>query len=147
MINVEYNFTVNAPPEQVFAFISNPENEPQWQKSCVEAKLESPGAVQKGSNVRMVFNFLTRKMEYLVTIIELVPSERFAFQTASGPLFYEGRYSFSPHNGGTQVNFQFGAEPKSFFGIIPVSLIRKAYIKELERSVKKLKELLDTSII
>jgi len=143
MISVEYSYTVNASPAKVFSFISNPENEVLWENSCIEAQLASQDTIQIGSNYSITFNFLSRKMKFQATIIEFVPSQRFAFQTLSGPLSYEGRYRFSPHNGGTHVDFRFDAEPKAFFGIIPLSLVRKVFINQIERDVKKLKELLE----
>ena len=43
MTRVAIDITIRRPPEEVFAFISHFENNPQWQGGVVKAWLTSPG--------------------------------------------------------------------------------------------------------
>ncbi len=141
MINADYTFTLPADPSQVFAYLSNPANDSEWQSACVSAELLGP-APAVGCRYNIVFSLLGRKMNFVSEITLHEPDREYAFKVIEGSFYYEGRYRFRPHADGTEVHWQFGAEPGSFFGILPAALLRKVLISQVEKDSVTLARLL-----
>ena len=63
MINIECSVVINRPIEEVFSFMSNLENNPQWVSGVLETKLTSPGPMAAGSTGTDMRQFLGRRIE------------------------------------------------------------------------------------
>lgn len=144
MIHADYRYTLPVSPAEAFAYLSNPANDAQWQSSCSAVELLAPQP-DVGCRYTIVFNFLTRKMNFLAEIIESTPDCEYAFKVIEGPFYYEGRYTLRPHLAGVEVHWQFAAEPGKFFGIIPATILRKVLISQIESDVVKLRKQLTVS--
>ena len=59
---IEKNIIINRPPEDVFAFISNYENDPQWRQSAKEANYLTGGPQEIGSIVNYVAVFMGQEV-------------------------------------------------------------------------------------
>ncbi len=141
MIHADYTTIVPHPPARLYAYLSNPANERHWQSSCVDAELL--GALPApGCRYRIVFSFLGRRMPFTGEITHLEPEREYAFRVVEGPFHYEGRYSLRPHPDGTELHWQFAAEPGKFFGVVPVSLVRKVLLSQVEKDLANLAHLL-----
>lgn len=134
MIHAEYTSILPVAPARVFAYVSNPANDKEWQASCVSAELlgATPAV---GCTYKIVFDFVGRKMAFTGEITALEPNREYAFKVVEGAFHYEGRYSLRPHDGGTELRWQFAAEPGRFFGILPVSLVRKVLLSQIEKDM------------
>lgn len=141
MIHAEHTYTLPVAPAVAFAYLSNPANDQQWQDSCVSAQLLGP-APAVGCRYRIVFNFLGREMRFTSEITTLEPDREYAFKVVEGAFHYEGRYSVRAHADGTEVHWQFSAQPGKFFGILPASLLRKVLISQIEKDAVTLARLL-----
>ena len=49
MVKIEVSAVIDRPVEDVFAFMSNPENDPQWQSDTAETKITSQGPMGVGT--------------------------------------------------------------------------------------------------
>jgi hypothetical protein len=125
--------------------LSNPGNDAEWQASCVSAKLLGP-VPEPGCRYEIVFSFLGRKMQFVGEITQLEPDQDYAFKVVEGSFYYEGRYTLRPHPVGTQVHWQFAADPGKFFGILPASLLRKVLISQIEKDAVTLARKLTQSL-
>ena len=141
MIHADYTYTLPVAPAQAFAYLSNPANDSEWQNACVSAELLDPAPVV-GCRYNIVFSLLGRKMKFVSEITLIEPDREYAFKVIDGSFYYEGRYSFRPHAHGTEVHWQFAAEPGNFFGILPASLLRKVLISQVEKDSVTLARLL-----
>ncbi len=141
MIHADYRYTLPVTPARVFSYLSNPANDKQWQASCVSAELLG-AAPQVGCRYTIVFNFLGRKMAFTGEITELEADREYAFKVIEGAFHYAGRYSLRPHVDGTELHWQFAAEPGKFFGILPVSLVRKVLLSQIEKDMVTLARVL-----
>lgn len=146
MIHAEYTFTLPVAPARAFAYMSNPASDTSWQSSCVSVELLGP-VPAPGCRYRIVFSFLGRKMEFTGEITVLEPECEYAFKVIEGSFYYEGRYSLRPHADGTEVHWQFSAEPGKFFGILPASLLRKVLISQVEKDAVTLARLLSADSV
>ncbi len=91
-MEIERSITINRPVAQVFAFVSNPENNKQWQPEVIEHKMVSEGPMALGSKMRHVSKFMGRRIESNLDINEFVPNQKIAFHVTSGTLPYTIHY-------------------------------------------------------
>lgn len=137
MIHAEHIYTLPVPPAVVYPYLANPNNDVEWQSSCVASRLlASLPAV--GCRYNISFSFLGRTMQFLAEITTLAPEQDYAFKVVEGSFHYEGGYSMRPHAEGTEVHWRFAAEPGKFFGILPPALLRKVLINQVEKDALNL---------
>ncbi len=132
MIHADYTYTLPVPPAVAFPYLSNPGNDAEWQSSCIAAELLGP-APEVGCRYNITFSFLGRKMQFTGEITTLEADHDYAFKVIEGSFHYDGRYTLRPHPDGSEVYWQFSAEPGNFFGILPASLLRKVLISQIEK--------------
>ncbi len=142
MIKVEQSYLLPMPIEVVFAYISDARNELHWQSSCKKVETVSPSNTGVGTRYRIYFEFLGREMEFEVEVTALVVPHHYAYNTLSGPMYYEGEYRFTPIGNGTQIDWTFAAEPGGFFGILPRTLLKKVLSKQVETDIGRLRQIL-----
>jgi carbon monoxide dehydrogenase subunit G len=137
MIEASFDFLLPVPPEQAFDYLAEPANDPAWQAACQSAELlDSPCRV--GSRYRIVFSLLGRNMQFQCEVTERERASVHAFRAVEGSFTYRGRYRFEAHAQGTRVHWHFAAEPGSFFGLLPASLLRKVLLSQIERDTEAL---------
>ena len=134
MIHLEYRCRLSLAPELAFDYVANPAHDAEWQASCLEAELLD-AAPAAGARYRVVFRFMGRRVAFVARITEHRPHSECAFEVVEGPFHYQGRYGFRPAGTGTDVHWQFWVEPAGFFGIVPLSLLRKLLVSQVERDL------------
>lgn len=105
MTKVEYSVEIAAPLQEVFAFVSDPLNDPEWETALLSGQtLGSPEAAgSKLTNLRKLL--LGPRFEATAEIAGLEPNSRIDVRGASGPLPFEGSWTFEPAGEGTKVTF------------------------------------------
>ena len=134
MATLETSIVMNQPVEEVFAFVSNPENIPKWSSLGREVKITSAGPIGVGTTYRSVVAFLGRRIEGETEFTEYVPNCSFAEKSTSGPFPIENRTTFERVDGGTRVTFTTVAEPSGFFKLaepLLMSLLKRQYQADL----------------
>jgi uncharacterized membrane protein len=58
MVNVDVHITIDRPPDEVFAYIANFENNPRWQKGMQSCNFTSDGPLGVGSTYEQVAKVL-----------------------------------------------------------------------------------------
>jgi uncharacterized protein YndB with AHSA1/START domain len=146
MAAFEINLVINRPIEEVFAFISNPENLPRWRTATLEIKRVSPEPLDVGSTVKARFTFLGRPFEGNLEIVAREPHQSYATRMVDGPFPLEARYTLEPADGGTQLTLIVQGEPGGFFKLaepLVVSLAKRSY----ESDLLNLKEMLEAQAV
>ncbi|UCC52717.1 MAG: SRPBCC family protein, partial [Anaerolineaceae bacterium] len=111
MTKVEINIHINRPPDQVFAYISNPENNPQWQGGMRKATITSTGPLGVGSTYVQVASFLGRRIESHFEIVEYEPGHLIKGKTISGTFPITFTRSVEPANPGSHVSALITGQP------------------------------------
>jgi uncharacterized membrane protein len=143
MIRVEISVVVNRPIQMVFAFVTNVENDPLWTEEVVEAKKITEGPIGVGTTFSDVVEIFGRRLENTLEITAYEPNRTATFKSISGPVPYEGIYTFENSNGGTQVTISIEAEPGGFFKLAK-PLIGPRLEKQWQTNFANLKNLLET---
>lgn len=146
MASFEINLVINRPIEEVFTFISNPENLPRWRAATLEVKRISTEPLDVGSIARGRFTFLGRPFEGNLEIITRQPHRSYAIRMTEGPFPLEARYALEPTEGGTRLTLVVQGEPGGFFKLaepLVVSMAKRSY----ESDLHNLKELLEAQAV
>ncbi len=109
-MQAENSVTIDRPVSDVFAFVTNGENAPQWRPGVLDVKRES-GDGGVGSVYRQgVKGPMGRRIaaDYEVTGFE--PDRLISFRATAGPFRPRGRFEFAPAEDGTRVTFSLEGE-------------------------------------
>ena len=142
MFKVENSIVIDRPLEEVFEFVVNFENRPQWQEGLVEIKQTPPGAVTVGTKETEVRKFLGRKIATTFEVTEFQPNEKMCWQTASGPIQVHATETFEADNGSTKLHFYLEGEAGGFFKLAEGAVGSSAQ-KTTDSNYARLKELLE----
>lgn len=97
MIRIEYSIDIDRPPSEVFDYMMDMSNLPEWQSSAIEAHWE--GEKAPGARLREVRKFLGKRMESELEVTEYEPDRRFCLKTLSGPVPFSVEHTFEAKNG------------------------------------------------
>jgi len=152
MIKVSQSVVINCPVKEVFEFISNPDNAPQWVSGIHQVKRLSKGPLKVGTKARQVRRFLGRELgaDYEVTHFE--QNKRVDVKVITGPLAGFGvAESVAPAPGEdverqTVVTFvgqgEIGGSLRKVFKLAEPVLSRM-YERQLQADLGHLKDLLE----
>ena len=109
MPSAAHETTIDLPPEHVFSFLADAENETKWRPGVLDISRVSGSGV--GTRYRQgVKGPMGRRIAADIEITELKPNELIAFRAREGPVRPTGRYELAATNGGTRVRFVLEAE-------------------------------------
>lgn len=100
-MKVKHTIFINRPIDEVFAFVTNLQNETRWQPEIKLVTLE--GALQTGATFRELRVTFGRTYDWCFRITEFHPPYRIAIDTISGAARYRGARIFEAVENGTQV--------------------------------------------
>ncbi len=104
MIDVTVSTTISRPVGEVFAFVAEMENEPQWHTDILEVERLTAGEVGKGTNYRIQFRPQPMSPgEATVEIVEFEVDRRIVSRSDMGNMKPTMTYVFEEADGGTQV--------------------------------------------
>ncbi|MFG2375583.1 SRPBCC family protein [Streptomyces sp. NPDC048504] len=137
-VTAEYAFHLPVSPDEAFALISDPVQDPVWQAACVDVTLLN-GPARPGGQYEITFQLIGKRMQFTVEISEFEPGRRSRFHTLQGPFGYVGTYEFvAREDGTTTVHWTFEVDPGDYFGIMPKSLLRKVLVNSVKKDSGKL---------
>jgi uncharacterized protein YndB with AHSA1/START domain len=109
MPHAERTITINRPPADVFAFFTDPANDPRWRPHVKEIAAEGPPGV--GARIHQVVEGPGgRGIAADIEVTQYEPDRRYAFQVVAGPARPRGEFQFSPVTSGTDVRFSLSAD-------------------------------------
>lgn len=146
MARAEVSTTIKRPVEDVWAVISNVENNPKWSSFALEAKQTSPGPIGVGTTAHFVGKFLGRRMESESVITEFEPNRKYSWESKSGPFPMKGSTALEQIDGGTRVTGTVEAEPGGFFKLAEPLVITMAK-RSLQGDFDNLKDLMEADAL
>jgi carbon monoxide dehydrogenase subunit G len=141
MTSYSHTVEIERPPEEVFAFVTDPAAYPRWQPSLVEVRPHSRGPLRVGSEATEVRRFLGREMETTWTCVEHEPGRRSAIESDEGPVPFKGTFLLEPSGAGTR--FTWTVETRGAAARLGGPLVGRATKRELEANAGRLKKLLE----
>ena len=146
MINVNVSTIIDRPAQQVFDFVSEPENDFQWQYKILETARLSEDVNNTRIHYRSIGHFMGRRNLSIFEVAEYNPNKKYSIKFLSGPLHSQTSYTFETVNSGTKVNVSIQASLADFHQMDEV-LVEKSLKKQLKENLALLKNLLEASYI
>ncbi len=144
MATIESQLQISAPPEEVFAYLSDLEKHPEW-SHCMEIKKTSEGPIGVGATYRSKGKNFGITANETVEVTEHRPGERFAWLT-TGAFGWKFGWSFEmqPQGGGTLLTQRF--EPSTgFVGSLINTLTGSSTRRAMEEGLANINEKLEGS--
>jgi len=142
-MHVEESIEIGRPVEEVFAYVANPENLPEWSGLAIEVK-EAPEPLSEGDTFTAVGKFLGRRFETPYERASYEPNRRYTDRATGGPIpDQEWTYTFEEASGDTtRLTRAAEGEPGGFFKLAD-PLIERALKRQVRADLETLKDLLE----
>lgn len=145
MPRVEEEIVIDRAPEDVFAFVTDPENDREWVSTAVERQREKEGPIGVGSRIRAVDKFLGRRIESTLEVTEHEPNTRSAIRL-EGPISASGTYLLQPEDGRTRFRWVLDAEAGLgglYLGRVTDPLVTFIFRRRIRSDLRRLKDALE----
>ena len=133
------------PPEEVFAYITNFENNPKWQQGMKSCKFTSDGPFGVGTTYDQVASFLGKTIETKFEVTEYEPNQMVRFVSRQSTIPLRIMRSVEPIAGGTHVHAIIEGEPTGFWFKLFGPLLDYMLTRSVNRDYAKLKHLLESA--
>ena len=142
METFELNIVINRPIEEVFAILTNLENDLKWRNEWVDARKTTEGTIGIGTRFSLFAKAFGRRIETVDQTIEYEPNRVAGWKAMSRPLPLTFRRTFEHVEGGTRITIIYEAELRGFFKLL-ISLLGGLVRRQHEGDLRKVKELME----
>jgi hypothetical protein len=144
MAQWENSILVKRPVEDVFAFVTDPQQSSKWHRSD-EITPISDAPIHAGSRYQVTAKFLLWKFDSETVVSEYVENRLVAYQSSSGLFPFVIRYVFEPLDNGTRLTEVGEADPPPLMRLA-INLVIGSANRNGERGLRLLKSLLESNI-
>jgi hypothetical protein len=142
MATFDESVVIHRPLEEVFAFVSNLENDPPW-SSATEIRQTSDGPIGTGTTFRQRDRFLGRPVDLRLEVVAYETNHSITLSSASGLLSLEGTRIVEPlADTATRVTFKGRGHARGVLKFAEPLLAAVGH-RRLRTQLRKLKELLE----
>lgn len=143
MIRIETDVVIEAPIEDVFDFVTSPENDVLWLAGVVKAEKTSEGPTDVGATSTSEIHFLGMNITTGWEVTEYDPPNHIKVKSISGPVPIQASHSFeTTAEGGTRVKLLGEAEVGGFFRL-GEPIVGPMVQRQWETSYLNLKDVLE----
>ena len=133
------------PPDEVYAYVTDPSRFPEWQHDVVRVHVQAgrpPGVGSRFTTTRRI-----GRVEQTTTqeVTEADPPRSWAVRGVDGPFRPSAEVTVEPLDGGagSRVTFALDFEGQGIGRLLPLEVIRRMAAKGAPRSYRNLKERLE----
>jgi len=142
VVRFELEIEIAKPVHEVWEYLIEPENVPEWQASAVSSHQISDGRMGVGTHLRDERRFLGRRAHSEVEVTEFEPERLFTLHGISGPVRFTVRHRLEDRGGHTHLEIEAEAEPGGV-GRLVRPMIEHAAAHEIRKDFDRLKEKLE----
>ncbi len=143
MIKVETKVLIERPSDEVFAYISNFENNPKWQSGQLEARFTSEGPLGVGSTYDQVAKFLGRRIVSTFEVLEYEPNRKVKASSTSGSFPITFTRMAEPRGEGAEVTAIIEGDASGFFKLAE-PLLKRMVQSSVDADYQNLKRILES---
>ena len=99
MKRIERRARVDAPPEELFAYLSDLANLPEWQSGIVSAEITSGDELGIGTTARVVRDLMGQRIEAPMTVTAYEPPSRLAIRSEVSGVKATAELDLTPADG------------------------------------------------
>jgi carbon monoxide dehydrogenase subunit G len=142
MIQFENSIFIKRSPQDVFAYVTNPNNAPQWMAGVQDAEWTSDDHAGVGSTWKVTTKFLGRTIEGELERTRFDPPTHVTSKVIRGPIPYESTFKLTAQDNGTLLAFSGQVEFGGFFKLAE-GLVGQQLKKHQDADLAALKLLLE----
>jgi hypothetical protein len=141
-VRIVNEIEIDRAPTDVFAFIADVDNNPQWQRGMKEAHFTSGPPLRVGSTYAQVATFLGRRIESRFEIVEYEPGSRIKGATTVSPFPITFTRIVEPAGDGSHVTAIVEGRPNGVFALLS-PIVRRMVGASVKRDYANLKLLME----
>lgn len=103
MIQAEASIVIDRPIEDVFAFVANQHNAPQWQPTLLEVRRITDGPIGVGTRHSVVRAFMGQQMEVTNEYVKFEPNEEITFTGGDDHMRFSTSFLFERVESATKI--------------------------------------------
>lgn len=138
MRRVERTALISALPAEVYAFLTEPANLPQWQAGVVAAERTSPPPTAVGSTARVVVELMGQRVAAEVTVREADPDRRLVLASSLSGMGVVASLDLAEADGGTQITLASEVSAESIFMKPLERMVTDSAERDLDASLARL---------
>jgi uncharacterized protein YndB with AHSA1/START domain len=144
---ITHSIEIDRRPEDVFAYLDQPELHGEWQTQIVSAKVEAEGPVGVGTRVREIRKIGGREQDTSYEITEHEPPRKSSFRGTVGPVRPVGTVMVEPVGDGlkSRVSLEFDLVGHGI-GVLIAPFARMQARKEIPKAQEQLKARLESGV-
>jgi ligand-binding SRPBCC domain-containing protein len=144
-VSIDITVDINRPLEEVFEFVSNPNNVTHWVSPITGVKQEGSGPMGIGTRFKQTGRFLGKTFEMTSEVTAWEPNRKFSMKSVSGPFPFEQTTAFSRHGDVTRLDAHMEGESKGFFKLAD-SLVGAMGRRTFAADYANLKDLMEAGV-
>lgn len=142
------NVLINLPAEEIFAYLSDPENLVDWSGSMIAIRKISPGALHVGATLRSTFRLLGRWIDITFEIVEYEPCRYLSIKSLTGGSPCLFCYQLDPaEDGRTNVSLESVIHLTGGSLGLTDSVVANVVRRQIEHDLLTLKDLLEAHTV
>jgi len=133
--------TIRRPVEEVFRYVTDGENGPQWRPAVLDVRRVSGEGV--GATYEQgVRGPMGRRIAADYRVVAFEPNRLLAFEAIAGPVRPRGRFEFESQDGGTRLTFSIEAELSGLRNLLMARMVAHTIESEVA-AIENLKRVLE----
>ena len=141
MQRVERRAVIGAPPAELFAYLSNLDNLPEWQTGIVSAQRTSEGEMRVGATALVTRELMGQRIEAPLTVTEYEPPRRLAIGSKVSGVKAHATLELAPSGDGEATGLAFAMEIRgSMLTAFMEPMIASAAGGDIEATLERLTE-------
>jgi uncharacterized protein YndB with AHSA1/START domain len=143
---IESSVEIARPPEEVFAYVTDPSRLSEWQESVVSSRMEGTGPPNVGTRASVTRRMGPVERTMTAELAELTPPTSWAVRGVDGPVRGNVKGTIQPLDDGTRSRVTIELELVGYgLGKLLVPLVvRSQARKEMPTNMRNLKEGLES---
>lgn len=133
---------IDAPIDQVFAYVTDPHNLGHWHQAGTDVR-DVSGPPGVGQQFTWTAHFLGRRLEVTHGVTDFEPNAVFAWRTVQGAYHAAHHFQFEQKNNGTKVTVNLATQDLHFLASLAEPLIVRSARGYEQHSLETLKDLLE----
>ena len=141
---IVHEIEISRPPDEVFAYATDPTRFAEWQDDVVSARIEPAGPPAAGARIISTRRIARTQFTQVQEITETAPPQSWAVRGLEGPIRAHARITVEPVGDGTaaRVTFDLDFEGPGI-GKLFVPQVRRIAARQAPRSYQNLKARLE----
>ena len=147
MTRVELEIEIAHPPEAVFDYLANPENNPDWQAGMQSAVITSDGPLGVGSTYEQIARFLGREIISAFEVTGFQPGRSITIRTTASTFPIQVTRAVRPEGaGGSLVRAVIEGQPSGWMRLF-APLLDRMVARSVKGDYANLKRLFESGAL